>query len=438
MNHCFVCEYSWLPAQHYLESMCPECGADRIGFDGVSDEFTLDEPYSSNPFHVLGISIAASSRDIQAALSRLQIQVRLRDSSDTEKSLDDIRRIQTELLDSSRRPAHETLWFYEVPPALGQGSIVNVGLESLKLLRVDRHNVSTEQQHDIAVLLTALACHASDDNAAQELMSLGIQAWASWSERSGLPNRNGRMDQIWEWAVGVPVSLAAERQALAGNTTAVLALWRRLQQDVLTDLDPTEVLALAFTRLTAFIQLSLESEDADPDIQDEQSLVLQSQRLIRELVPISALSSELGPAEVSPIAKTLDAAALKLRSLGIALHNSHKNSVEALSAIEGALLLTTDPELRLILQSDARSVKYQIGILEVLAAVETGNISGALRLLDSVIQHASDDEERAQIAQMRIGLNSRLPAPAASSPGIGCLSLIVTVIIIVFVIANAS
>jgi len=411
---------------------------EHAAFGVIQHESPLQEPYIQNPFHVLGLSIGASSLDVRNASSRLQIQMRLRGAVDAEESLGDLSGLQAELLDPSKRPAHEARWFYEVPIGLDRGVIQDTSSETLDSIRASDDPISTIEAHDTAALLIALACHATEPASAQELLSLGIRAWDSWRGRSDFTSASVGSEQFWQWAVGFPVSLAAERNALAGNYLGVLAFDQALQEDSAAGVDITATLKPASERLAGIVRHSLSMlDDTDEDLQSAESLTKQAGSLIAELSPISRVSRELNEGASFPIAKSLDHAASKLRSISIALHNTHGDSANAISAMVGALQLATDAEFLLVLRSDERNLRYLYGMKRAITAFEAGNLSNAAELVEQTAQYASDAEERATVARFRSGLHAK-SYQSQSFPWGWLVTIGVVILVVIIAVAIGS
>jgi hypothetical protein len=123
---------------------------------------TLQDPFLSNPFRILGLAAGASSQDIRKRADDLRIDARLSSGSDSGLRVEALTRAQADLLDPAKRILFEAMWFYEPPAPLFDGQVAtgDAELERYRARVEAPGDEGVESRHDLAAWLLLQAVHA--------------------------------------------------------------------------------------------------------------------------------------------------------------------------------------------------------------------------------------------------------------------------------------
>lgn len=315
---------------------------------GSRSSVPLAPLFADNPFRLLRLAAGAASAEIRARVEEARIEAELGGGGTL---IDQLTRVQVDLLDPARRLRHEILWFYDPPPLVYDDAVDPAQVPGL----LDRFRVPTEpssvgawqRRHDLALWLLFTAVHCTDAVSTEHFVVRALAAWRDLSTDidylGALEDRGYPRSQLAQltWQTAIDALAVTVRRHLAGNDTdsaeavARAGVWTGLELDDLRRLTVPglEVALLDARRALAEARATSPWGGHSDNLLSEEyweqifsTIRAWARSLTESLAPIRRLVYVLGDAADRNAREALDDAAHLLRAQAINLVTSLENN----------------------------------------------------------------------------------------------------------------
>lgn len=354
---------------------------------------TVQEPFASNPFRVLGLPAGASGDQIRQTIERVRIEARLGSNPEVESRLDALTKAQAELLDPSKRIQHEVLWFYDPPGCLYEGSLKETDQALARYRTGSESEEDRRSAHDLALWLLLEANHGSDLQTTEDWTVRALSAWSdvahdpvylrhlAGSEKS----RKHVADTVWQLGVDV-LAISSRRCMNSGDLDGILSRHRGAKSYGLEESDLIKVVepAIEIAVLEGQRKVAEARDDSEAAASDPATARSWAETLEDALSDQVDLSDELPDLATRELDKVLDEAADLIRSVAVSLHNDLSETQLASDLVEVGLELAVS-------RKTVEQIESDLGTLRGLVAV--GPLAGVINSAVSAIQDGDDAEE---------------------------------------------